>query len=193
MFNLKRTCGVCGRNDKADYIRFKAVNRGGRNQYVCTDCISDIKRDIKESPVVGALPKGKDIITELFVSVSPVDDAQKAALLTKMEERQGTVHVSTHNPKCRAVIAHDAKRPSMKAPVKLVSETLPSMGFDKVNNITAVFTFGGGKFTAVYSTKQFMPELRSNPHEWLLQAEHSLCKRLHIANRSALSTGTRKK
>lgn len=185
-------CIVCGEKDFSKMVKFPRPDRGGRNAYIC---YSHLKRDrnVKESHVVGVLPKTKDISTELFISVTPADEIQLAALSAQMDKREGSIHVATHNPDCRAVIAHDAIRPSMKAPVKLVSETLPALGFNKVNGITAVFTFGGGTYTAVYTTKQFMPELRCNPHMWLLQAEHDLCKRLHIANRSALSTGTRKK
>lgn len=185
-------CIECGNMDISKMVRFPRPDRGGRNAYICTEHLVK-SRKVQESPIVGALPKCKDIHTELFVSVSPADEVQHAALEAQMDKRQGSVHVSTHNPNCKAVIAHDAIRPSMKAPVKLLSETLPALGFDKVNGITVNFTFGGGMYTAVYTTKQFMPELRCNPHQWLLEAEHNLCKRLHIANRSALSTGTRKK
>lgn len=191
MFNFNG-CIVCGEKDFNKMVRFPRPDRGGRNAYIC---FSHLKRDrnVQESNVVGVIPKCKDINTELFISVTPADVVQLAALRAQMEKRQGSIHVATHNPECHAVIAHDAIRPSMKAPCKLVCETLPALGFDKVNNITAVFTFGCGMYTATYSTKDFMPELKSNPHQWLLQAEHDLCKKLHIANRSALSTGTRKK
>lgn len=185
-------CIVCGEKDFSKMVRFPRPDRGGRNAYICYSHLVK-SRNVQEHEIVGVLPKCKDIVTELFVSVSPVDEVQLGALHAQMEKRCGSVHVSTHNPACHAVIAHDAKRPSMKAPCKMLSETLPALGFDRVNNITVVFTFGGGRFTTTYSTKDFMPELKSDPHMWLLQAEHDLCKRLHIANRSALSTGTRKK
>lgn len=191
MFNFNG-CVVCGDKDISKMVKFPRPDRGGRNAYIC---YSHLKRDrnVQESHVVGVLPKGKDICTELFISVTPADVVQLAALRAQMEKRQGSIHVATHNPECHAVIAHDAIRPSMKAPCKLVCETLPALGFTKVNGITVNFTFGGGMYTATYNSKDFMPELKSNPHEWLLQAEHDLCKKLHIANRSALSTGTRKK
>lgn len=185
-------CIECGNMDISKMVRFPRPDRGGRNAYICYSHLVK-SRKVQASPVVGALPKTKDINTELFISVTPADEVQLAALRAQMEKRQGSIHVATHNPACRAVIAHDAIRPSMKAPCKLVCETLPALGFNKVNGITAVFTFGGGMYTATYNSKDFMPELKSNPHEWLLQAEHDLCKKLHIANRSALSTGTRKK
>lgn len=184
------TCAVCHQPiiDRK-FIRFSGIERGGNPELIHSYHLN-LDRNDSATELVGAIPAHKEIITDLWVSVTPASLSNTAAFVAKMESRSGVCFDKNHGGNGKSIILHDAKHASLKAPIRFLNSTIPALAPKRINKLTVIFT--AGKVSKTYSTASFRTDLKETPAEWLRYAEHDFCELIGCAEWSALKTGTRK-